>query len=333
MADTRLLRNRIGAALVLATIVLAGCSVSGGEGTSTTTSRPVATTTSTPTTTSIPLCDTSLAVEVLDTAASAARLADVAEPWTTDTSDSAYAEAVVQPQGFAAALGLQCSLRVVKGVGSGFERLGLIAWTGERMGYVILALDQPSTPYDETVRFDLLFEQPWGEWVAEDVWAVTIESGDTVIVGVNDYFHGPVAKGFLVAFPEPPGASPELPAEVYAITALERAGMANVGIAEPSDTGVGSIVFTTPLGNVMIATVGPVAVFDPFTGYLTGETTVSRVAGVDVQTTLAGPDQLGVADVSFVCGEYGWRIESTIGSPDEPLVVATELIVKLDCQG
>jgi hypothetical protein len=79
--------------------------------------------------------------------------------------------------------GSRCSVRTVQGVDSGHERLGLAAWTGERMGYVVLALDPPATPYDEAVRFDLLFEQPWGEWVGSDIWAVTISTGDSVIVG------------------------------------------------------------------------------------------------------------------------------------------------------
>jgi hypothetical protein len=149
---------------------------------------------------------------------------------------------------------------------------------------------------------------------------------------VNDYFIGAVAKAFLVAFPEPPGATPEIPAESYAIAALEEAGMANVGIAEPSDTEIGAIAFTTPLGNVMIATVGPISVFDPFAGYLTGEREVSEVEGVEVQVTLPGPDELGVADVAFACGDYGWRLESSLGSPDEPFAVATDLILTLSCQ-
>lgn len=200
------------------------------------------------------------------------------------------------------------------------------------MGYVVLALDHPTSAYEEAVRFDLLFEQPWGEWVADDVWAVTVSSGDTVIVGVNDYFIGAVAKSFLVAFPEPPGAAPEIPAEEYAIAGLEDARMTNVGIAEPSDTDVASIAFTTPLGNVMIATVGPTTRFDPFIGYLTGESTLTVVAGIEVETTLAGPDQFGVADVAFVCDEYGWRIESSLGSPDEPLDVVVDLIGGLGCE-
>ena len=256
----------------------------------------------------------------------------VDDTWVADTSGSVYVDAVVEAEAFADSLGLRCSSRMVQGVGTDHERLGIAAWTGERMGYVVLALDHPSSPYDEAVRFDLLFEQPWGEWVADDVWAVTVSSGDTVIVGVSDYFIGAVAKSFLVAFPEPPGAEPEIPAEEYAIAALEDAGMANVGIAEPSDTDVASIVFTTPLGNVMIATVGPTASFDPFMGYLTGESTLTVVAGIEVEITLAGPDQFGVADAAFVCGEYGWRIESSLGSPDEPLDVAVGLIGALGCE-
>lgn len=272
-----------------------------------------------------------MAIGALDEATASARLATVDDPWTTDVTGSLYVDAVVEPEAFAAALGFKCSLRVVQGVGSGFERLGLMAWTGERMGYVVLAIEQPSTPYEESVRFDLLFEQPWGEWVADDIWAVSISTGDSVVIGARDYFHGPVAKSFLIAFPEPPGATPEIPAEEYAIGALEDARMTNVGIAEPSDTEVGSIAFTTPLGNVMIATVGPITVFDPSAGYLTGDTAVTVVEGIGVQTVLPGPDQLGVADVSFVCGDYGWRIESSLGSPAEPLAVATDLIVTLGC--
>jgi hypothetical protein len=321
---------RIGLGIVFFAVAVAGCSAGEVVGTSTTGSTSSSTTT-TSTTTPTSICSPALATDVFDMATGAARLTRIVDPWTTDTSGSIYVDAIVEPEDFADALGLSCSLRAVQGVGSDYERLGLAAWTGERIGYVLLAHDQPTTPYDEAVRFDLLFEQPWGEWIGDDIWAVTISSGDSVIIGVNDYFIGAVAKSFLLAFPEPPGATPEIPAEEYAIATLEDAGMVNVGVAEPSDTEVGSIAFSTPLGNVMIATVGPVSVFDPFSGYLSGETTVAVVGGIEIRTTLAEPDELGVADVAFICGEYGWRIESSLGSPDEPFAVVTGLIATLDC--
>lgn len=326
-------RFRLGLLVLVA--VLVGCSGARSVDTSTTSTVPSSTapasTAPSTTVTTAPACDPLVAEETFNTATAAARLVTTGDPWVTDTSGSAYVDAVVEPGDFADSLGLRCSSRMVQGVGTDHERLGLAAWTGERMGYVVLALDHPTQAYDETVRFDLLFEQPWGEWVADDVWAVTISSGDTVIVGVNDYFIGAVAKSFLVAFPEPPGAEPEIPAEEYAIAALEDAGMVNVGIAEPSDTEAASIAFTTPLGNVMIATVGPTASFDPFVGYLAGESTITVVGGIEIQTTLAAPDQSGIADVAFVCSEYGWRIESSLGSSHEPLNVAIELIGTLDC--
>jgi hypothetical protein len=320
--------------IVVLVVALVSCSIGGSVDTPTTGSV-VSSTTTTPGTTStrvtMPACDPTLATDIFDMATTSARLTSIDDPWTTDTAGSVYADAVVGAEEFADTLGLQCSLRAAQSVGSDHERLGLAAWTRDRMAYVVLAYDQPTTPYEEAARFDLLFERPWGEWVTDDIWAVTISSGDSVIIGVSDYLIGAVAKSFLVAFPEPPGATPEIAAEEYAIDALESAGMANVGIAEPSDTEVGSIAFTTPLGNVMIATVGPVAVFDPFAGYLNGETTVSLVEGVEIQTTLAGPDELGVADVAFICDDYGWRIESSLGSPDEPLAAATGLIATLGC--
>lgn len=328
------LGSRLG--IVLLAVAVGGCGVGESVGTSTTGSAPASTTTPPAVTTTIvtttsPPCDAAVATDVFDMATVVARLRPPEYPWTTDTGGSVYADAVVHSEDFADTLGLRCSLLAVQGVGSDHERLGLAAWTGDRMGYVVLAVDAPATPYEEVVRFDLLFEQPWGEWVGDDIWAATISSGDSVIVGVNDYLIGAVAKSFLVAFPEPPAPAPEIPAEEYAIATLESAGMANVGIAEPSDTEVAAIAFTTPLGNVMIASVGPMSVFDPFAGYLTGETTVNVVEGIDVQTTLAGPDEFGVADVAFVCGDYGWRIESSLGSPDEPVAVATALIATLGC--
>lgn len=324
---------------MLVALLLGGCgdgeatttTTAASSTTTTTTTAPSTTTTRIPTTTTIPACDAATALEAFEHATVAARLEVVDEDWTTDATGSAYIEAVVPPEQFADSLGFRCSLLAVQGVGSDHERLGLAAWTGARMGYVILAIDQPTTPYDETVRFDLLFEQPWGEWVTDTIWAVTISSGDTVIVAAEDYFHGPVAKSFLVAFPEPPSPPPQIPAEEYAMAALEAAGASNIGIAEPSATEVASIGFTTPLGNPMIATVGPVSVFDPFSGYLTGERTITVIDGVEVQTVLPGPDQFGVADLSFVCDDHGWRLEASVGTPDEPLDMAAALIEALAC--
>lgn len=301
----------------------------------TTASRPVTTTAATTTTSTTSfsdvVCDDTVALAALDDAIAVARLDDSGATWIVDPTGSVYAEAVVEPDMFATSFGFQCSFRGFQAVGTDRERIGLAAWTGERMGFVVMARDGPSVAYDESVRFDLLFEQPWGEWVTDDVWAVTISSGDTVIVGAKDFFHGPVAKSYLVAFPEPPGAPPEIPAERYAMAALEGAGMVNVGVAEPSDTEVAAIVFTTTLGNPMIAVVGPSNDFDPFVGYLSGERSVTVIDDVEVQTTRAGPDQFGVADVAFECGAFGWRLEAAVGTPDEPLDVARSLIARLGC--
>jgi hypothetical protein len=328
--------------LVLVLLVLGGCG--DGEVATTSTAAPPTTATATAppttalpttkipaTTTTVPACDPATALNAFEQATVAARLAVTDAVWTTDTTGSAYVEAVVSPDRFADSLGFRCSLLAVQAVGSDHERLGLAAWTGERMGYVILAIDQPTTPYAEAVRFDLLFEQPWGEWVTDTIWAVTISTGDAVIVAAEDYFHGPVAKSFLVAFPEPPSPPPGIPAEEYAMAALEAAGATNIGIAEPSATDVASIAFSTPLGNPMIATVGPITAFDPFTGYLSGERTISVVDGLGVHTVLPGPDQFGVADVSFVCGDHGWRLEASVGTPDEPFDMAVALIETLAC--
>lgn len=320
--------------LTIALVLVAACSTATDDPTTTasstsTTAGPAPTTT----TTEAPACDETLAIDAIDAALHVARLTPAEGPWSTDSEGSVYADAVVQAEQFASSLGLPCATRLVQGVGAPNERLAVAAWAGERIGFVVLALDQPLTPYDESARFDLLFEQPWGEWVSETVWAVTVSSGDSVIVGSEDYPIGPVAKSFLVEFPEPPPAEPEVLAEEYAIAALEAAGMGNVGIAEPTDTDVASIAFTSTLGNPMIATVGPIGSFDPFTGYLTGERTVEDIGGVEVQVVLAGPDQFGVADVSWLCGEYGWRLESSVGTPDEPVEVARTLIASLECPG
>lgn len=296
-----------------------------------TTSTTVVTTTTTIITTSDVVCDDTVALAALDDGVAMARLDDTGATWITDPADSAYADAVVEPESFARSFGFRCSYRGFQAVGTDHERIGLAAWTGERIAFVVMARDAPAVAYDESIRFDLLFEQPWGEWVTEDVWAVTISSGDTVIIGARDFFHGPVAKSYLVAFPEPPGAPPEIPAERYAIAALEAAGMVNVGIAEPSDTEVAAIVFTTTLGNPMIATVGPGVAFDPFVGYLSGERSVMVIDGIEVQTTRAGHDQVGVADIAFECGAFGWRLEAAVGTPDEPLDVARSLIATLGC--
>lgn len=296
----------------------------------TTTAPPATTTTEAPTST-IDVCDPSVVLTVADEMVEVARLSP-SSAWTPDTTGSAFVDQVVEPESFASGLGLDCFLRRVSDVGGAHERLLLAAWTGERRGAVVLAVDEPTDPYAEVARFDLLFEQPWGEWVTDETWAVTVSSGESVILHTDDYPIGAVAKSFLVAFPEPTSPPPDLAAEEVAFAVLADAGGRNIGIAEPSDTEVASVAFMSPDGNVMIATIGPVESFDPLTPWLTGP---SEQVDVGVPAVLTLPDlgQYVVADVGFVCDAWGWRLESSFGEPEELVEMAARIVEAAGCGG
>jgi hypothetical protein len=159
---------------------------------------------------------------------------------------------------------------------------------------------------------------------------VTVSTGESVVLHTDDYPIGAVAKSFLVAFPEPSSPPPELAAEEVAFEVLAAAGARNVGIAEPSDTEVASVAFLSPSGNVMVATVGPAEVFDALTPSLSGP---SEQVDVGVAAVLALPraDQYVVAEVGFVCGPWGWRLESGFGEPAELVEMAEAIVDAAGC--
>ncbi len=273
-------------------------------------------------------CDPAPLLAAVDAALVAARLS--AATWAAGPGASQFAARTTPAEDFAVRHAFDCSLLAAH-PGSDTDRLLLAAWTGNRMAWVVQATDQPAVPYEESVRVDLLLEQPWGEWVAEDVWAVTLATGETLVIGTVDYSLGAAAKSWLVDYPEPPSPPPQLPAEEYAWPLLEAAGARNVGIAEPSETTVASLAFSTPLGNVMVATVGPLTDFDPIEGYLRGERRLVEISGTSVQFSLAGEGQFGVAEGGFLCSSWGWRLEAAMGTVDELTGFLRALIPILDC--
>jgi hypothetical protein len=325
--------------LVLAFLLLvAGCS---GAGQATTTEPPgtaappssTVSTTTLVTSTAPPAdrCDAGELLETVNRAVAAARLPDIGGRWTEGPGDSEFAGRTTPPDEFATTHAFDCALLAAH-ASPDTDRLLLAAWTGHRMAWVIQTTDQPATPYDTAVRVDLLAEQPWGEWVDTDVWAVTLSTGNTLVIGTVDYSLGATAKSWLVWFPEPPGPPPQIAAEKYAWPLLEAAGARNVGIAEPSETSVASLAFSTPRGSVMVATVGPLADFDPRAGYLSGERSIEAIGGVDVQITLAGPDQLILADAAFSCDSWGWRLEASMGTLEELTGFLELLLPALECR-
>lgn len=328
---------RVLALLLLLLLLVAGCS---GAGPAATTGAPITiapppstsstTTLADSTTAPVGPCDPEDLLDKVNASVVAARLPEVGDQWIEGPGDSEFAARTTPPNEFAGTHAFDCAL-VAAHASPDTDRLLLAAWTGDRMAWVIQATDQPVTPYDTAVRVDLLAEQPWGEWVDTDVWAVTLSTGNTVIIGTVDYSLGATAKSWLVWFPEPPGPPPRIASEQYAWPRLEAAGARNVGIAEPSDTQVASLAFSTPLGNVMVATVGPLADFDPTAGYLSGQQSIETFEGVEVQITLAGPDQLTLADAAFSCDPWGWRIEASMGTVDELRGFLELLLPVLEC--
>jgi hypothetical protein len=302
--------------------------------TSSTTSAPSTTVPSGATSSSLPepidACDPAPVLAMAERAFAAARLEPGGGAWTTDVGAGVFTERTIASVDFADRLGLDCSLLVAQAGAVGTERLLLAAWTGSRTAYVIQATDAPSPPFAEEVRFDLLVYWVDGEFVGDDLWGGTLADGESLLIGTVDYSLGAVAKAWQVAFPEPPPAPVEIDAEEYAIEALETAGARNVGIAAPAEGDVASIAFMTPLGNVMIATVGPVGGLPP-EPYLTGITTTETVADTQVTLALPGPDQFDVAQTVFTCGTYVWWLSSSWGTPEEIFDWTAELVEALGC--
>lgn len=175
-------------------------------------------------------------LDIVDEQLAAARLAP-GDQWSPE--DSSPFDARSYPAGdFNGQLGFDCSLRAVQTTSDGDTRLLLAAWTFPRYGFVVQAADEPADPYAQLVRFQLLIEQPDGEWIDDQVlWAGTLAGRESVVVGTRDYPIGAVAKAWQSDYRPLPAGEVTLDSERAAIAALEATGNRMVMVAEEATFG------------------------------------------------------------------------------------------------
>jgi len=307
-----------------------------GEPTTTSTTlqtTPQTTEESSPTTTEhvVPaLCEEQLAdmLDAVDASIAGARLAPGGD-WSLDTAGATFDDRTTDAEEFRYRLGLDCPLRAIQTTGDGGERMVVGAWTGDRRAWVVQATDGPATPYAQEIRFQLFIDQPLGEWVEDQaVWAGTLDTGDTVIVGTDDTAPALAAKAWWNEVPRFEDLEVTIDAERYAIDALVRAGARNVSVAEPAAVGseLAAVQFITPDGLVLIGTIGPTGWFDPAALLFEGDQTVERIGSVDVHVTTGAPDAYAVASVGWECDDHVWYVDSVYGSVAELTAWAATVI-------
>ena len=99
-------------------------------------------------------------------------------------------------------------------------------------------------------------------------------------------------------------------------TRSREAGMRNIGIAQPPESGSeeGYAQFISATGQISVADVAPTDWFDPMRSrYYNGETTIETIDGVDVRVTQPLPgDNLGFVrgvEVGWACDDFVWILE------------------------
>jgi hypothetical protein len=304
----------------------------------TTTTPPVPTTEPpSPTTTihQVPAsCEDELAdmLAVVDQSIADAQLVTGTE-WSDATDGAAFDDRTHPAEEFRYRMGLDCMARLTQETADGDERLVLAAWTGERRAWVVQATDSPAVPYRPEQLIQLFIAQPKGEWLEEQsIWAGSLETGDTVIVGTVDTALGVAAKGWWSEAGRFDDIEVTVAAERYAIDALVQAGGRNVSVGEPADfvSEIAAIQFITPLGLHLIATVSP-GWFEPDAPIVEGDMVVEQIDGVDVYVTTAVPASYAVGSVGWTCGDYVWFMDAAYGSVDELTDWAAQLIASSGC--
>lgn len=332
---------------VIAAIVFlaAACGGSGDSATQPTPTgapQPTATVDATPSAAPAPTatpdpCDPTTIFAVADQTISSGRVAEGQGPWITPAPDTTFSERTRDPASFASVNGLDCSVLAAQDGPGDSDRLLLASWTGDRYAMVIQLVDAPSTPYAPDQLFDFLSEQTFAEAVQPDLWAATMQGGETLLLRVSGYSSGATAKTWQSEFDVPPPGETTNAAQRYAIAALEAADARNIGIAEPAPIGseLASVAFQAPGGAVMIATVGPVGLFDADFTSLSGQQRSDTISGVDVFITEPGPDDFAGAEVGFDClaAAYVWRLELGFGDTAELLDWAGQLLETIGCAG
>lgn len=270
---------------------------------------------------------------VVDDSIAAARL-EPGAAWSSDTETSAFDDRTHTADEFAYRMGLDCTARLAQSTPGGDDRLVLAAWTGERRAWVVQASDPPAEAYRTEQRVQLFIDQPQGEWlVNQALWAGSLATGETVIVGVTDAPFGPAAKAWWAEVPRFDDLPVSNDAERYAIDVLLAAGARNVSVAEPASfqSELGAIQFVTPLGLHLVATVAPPDWFDPTAPIVDGEVAVEQIGGVDVHVTTASAASYAVGSVGWTCGDHVWFIDSSYGTVDELRDWASHLIETAGC--
>ena len=318
------------AALLVVTLLVAGCSTDGTPAPDATTTP--ATTTDAPT----PECDADAVLAAVDSAIEAARLA-VGEAWSAVADDNPFGERTSTGEEFAERLALDCGLTAEQSP-NGAHRLAVAAWTGPRIAYVVQATDSPATPYQQDATLDLLFAAPSGEFLdgaERALWAGTVD-GETIVVGHVDYSLGAVAKSWQSG-PRVPGDEPTLDSERHGLAALDEAGMRNGGIAQPPERGSqeGYVQFVSPAGQILVADVAPTGWFDPMAPrFFTGATSVETISGVEVRRTEPMPgDNLGFAqgaEFGWSCAAFEWILEPPFNGDADEMVATVRAIVETE---
>lgn len=342
------------AALAVIALLAAGCggddtaeppdpttsSSTTSSSTSSTTSSPASTSTTSTTTTEAPApeCVPDDVLATVDLAIERARLA-VGDGWSTDTEGNSFAERTTTGDVYAARLGLDCGLTASQSAGDG-ERLVIAAWTGPRMAYLIQATDGPSTPYRPDATVTVMIDATQGEFLdgeTQALWAGTFDTGETFVIGHEDYVLGPVAKEWVNAERPPFDDVTTLDSERHAIAALEEAGMRRIGIAEPPEFGSeeGYVEFTSPAGQIMVADVAPTDWFDPMVHrYYTGPSTFESLGGLEVRITEPLPDDnLGFVrglEFGWACDEFVWILQPPFNGDGEEMRISVEAVVETE---
>lgn len=351
MSACRHARRTLTATLVVLTV--AGCAGNGDEATSdstdistssTSTPSPITTAapsasdppqTTTPTSDAPSVCEAGLAemLTVVDGSIDAARLVPGGS-WASETATSTFDGRTHTADEFGYRTGLDCTTRLAQATPGGDDRLVLAAWTGERRAWVVQASDAPADPYRSEQRVQLFIGQPEGEWLVDQaVWAGSLETGATVIVGTVDMPFGVAAKAWWAEVPRFDDIDVSNDAEQYAIDTLVAAGARNVSVAEPASVGseIGSIQFVTPLGLHLVAIVAPPDRFDPGAPIVEGEMVTQQIGGVEVFVTTAAPTSYAVASVGWTCANHVWFIDSSYGTVDELVDWAAQIIETDGC--
>lgn len=337
--------------VVLAVAVVSGaCSSDNSAGPTTTTTSATTTSTAkvTTTTTAAPDCTVDPVLVEADATLELVGLVPGGD-WVADSKGSPFAERTVSPDQYRKDLALDCRTEMSQTTDAGAERLLLAAWTGERIVFVLQATDAPKTPFQTQAVFDLLLDQPTGQYFAgpyranrddQTTWAGTLDGGDSVVIFAHDYAAGPVAKTWQEGF-ETSGEDDyvTLDSERYGMERLRAAGARNVSIAELPETGspIGTLQFVTPLGQGITTRVAPTGIIDPTTEWHQRPVTSEEVDGVTVYLSVAGPPDddniltYDVAHMTFDCGTWTWHVMTEIGTPAELEAWVQSFIPTLHC--